>query len=578
VVRGDESGMTLVEVVVAMALLAGSVFAAVSVFDSTARASARMTERERALALAEEVVEEMVAAPYDAVGLDPAADGYVDTFEGHATVQVQPSDFGPRETRTVGAVTYTIVRHITWGEVRQPDGTSVPGSWKRLTVEVRWDPGRTVRLDSGVAPDRQARTCAQRWVEPDTFLTGVVNSYFPASGTIDPGGTAVPLGPPRDPTAPPIEAGDLVLVMQMTGPAAGTYEYAMATSRVQGGWIALTGRGPNAGLLNRYSDDEGAWQVVRVPTYKAATIGPGFAAEAWDGSTGGVVALDVDGTLTFDTIVDLSAQGLSEATPDGFVPDPSRLLPGGGFIKQHGGALFMARAGVLAGETLIRADGTTAVEGSDGGTVVIAAERGGLEGLEIEARGGASVGPGGHLLLSGDPARTDVSGGSGGGEAGTVRTDLNLSELVGVGLGVGCHPVLEVQVATETPEAKPGGSVTYRLSVRNRLDRGDVSEVQILSGLGRWFTYGATVGIELSGGAGRTTVHDPTPGAPLGWWGTFSIPPGGVVTIVFSALVAPDAEPGVYDLEAVALYESVAGAGAGTYAGGFSTDDDVVIP
>lgn len=569
--------MTLIEVVVAMALLAGSVFATVSVFDSTARASVRMSERERALALAEASIEEMVAAPYDRVGLHPAAEGYVDSFEDHPTVRVEASPFPPRETREVGPVTYTIVRQVTWGEVRRANGTTVDGSWKRLTVEVRWDPGRSVRLDSGLAPDQQALTCGTRWVEPDTFLNGIVNSYFPGKATAAAGATVVALGEGRDAGAPMIELGDLVLVIQMTGPAAGTYEYAVAASRNHQGWMAVTGRGPDGGLVNSYSDADGDWQVVRVPTFKAATIGPGFGAEPWDGSTGGVVAIDIDGTVTFDTTVDLSAQGLDVATPDGFVPDATRLLPGGGRFKQHGGALALIRAGAVAGGVLVRADGTTAIEGSTGGTVVITAERGGLEGLEIEARGGASVGPGGHLLLSGDPARTDVSGGPGGGDPGSVRTDLSPSELVGIGLGVGCHPILEVQVIAETPQVNPGGVASYWLRVVNSLERGPVEAGEIFDLLGAGMVYASTESIELTGGAQQTEVQSPTVGDAVPRWGSFTIPSGGMVTIRFSATVVPMAVPGWRENDAVVRYQSPSGTGVGSYGGGFSVYDDVEV-
>src|SRR5260370_5627028 len=81
---------------------------------------------------------------------------------------------------------------------------------------------------------------------------------------------------------------------------AGLYDYAVAASAVPLAGGALTVGG--TGLINTYTSAAATatqgrrdFQVIRVPQYVAATITAGLTAAAFDGSTGGVLALDVDG-------------------------------------------------------------------------------------------------------------------------------------------------------------------------------------------------------------------------------------------------------------------------------------------
>ena len=164
-------------------------------------------------------------------------------------------------------------------------------------------------------------------------VSGVVNTYFPGrTATLDPGATEVTLGPARAGRAQtPVSAGDLLLVVQMQAgdvnastsdqygdgvagaPAsgaldnaelrAGHLEYVVATNAVPAGGGTLTFR---PGLLHSYRDRpaQGAfarrrYQVIRVPQYWRATVDGTLTAPAWDGFTGGVVVLDVDGDVQF---------------------------------------------------------------------------------------------------------------------------------------------------------------------------------------------------------------------------------------------------------------------------------------
>lgn len=568
--------MTLIEIVVALALLLGSAAATVSIVDATARASVRTSERTQALWIAESALEEMLAAPYSTVGLDPSREGFVEMFEDHPTVRVAPSRFAPRERLQIGEVDVVLVRHVTWGEVRRSDGVLADGSWKRLTVVVEWGSGRVVRLDSGVAPERSGSRCERRWVDPAQTVTSVVNSYLPGLGQPSPGSTTLQVGDVRDPSSPAIEPGDLLLVIQMTGKLAGTYEYAMATSAVRAGWIGVTGRGPSGGLLNDYSDVDGSWQLIRVPTFESATLTAGAGAMPWDGRTGGVLALDVEGELRVDADIDLTATGLDTEVVDPV--EPSRLRPGSGSPKAPGGGLFLGRVGVVRGAATVSANGADGSPGGGGGTVVLGAERGGLDGVRVNASGGTLDGPGGYVLLSADPAQSDVSGGPVGGVNGAVRKDLQLGELIGMELGVGCHPVVEVDVATSTPLAKPGSKVQYTIRVANTHKRGTAESVEIVDTLPPNFVYRGTELIELGGGATRVDRADPDDGAVTPRWGSFDIPPGGSVTVTFWVEVTVEARSGVWQNEAQARYLSVAGFGVSSYGGGFSDGEDVVIP
>jgi uncharacterized repeat protein (TIGR01451 family) len=163
-------------------------------------------------------------------------------------------------------------------------------------------------------------------------LTGVVNTYYPGVGAASAGATALSVGAPSgSPSA--IAAGDLLLVIQMQGAAidstntdaygdgvagapasgytalggSGSYEYVRATSGVSAGSVGIAGLGAGGGLINAYETaaatataGQKTFQVVRVPQYTTATTSSGLTAAAWNGSVGGVLALDTTSTLTLN--------------------------------------------------------------------------------------------------------------------------------------------------------------------------------------------------------------------------------------------------------------------------------------
>ena len=159
-------------------------------------------------------------------------------------------------------------------------------------------------------------------------MTGVVNTYYPGVGSPAAGDTSVSVGTRRTAgSATAIAIGDVLLIIQMQdatistsdttnyGANAGTgkgvtalnssglYEYVVATSVITGGAVTVIGNGTGDGLVNAYrtgayggTAGKRTFQVIRVPQYSSATLSSGLTAARWDGTTGGILAIDVSGT------------------------------------------------------------------------------------------------------------------------------------------------------------------------------------------------------------------------------------------------------------------------------------------
>ncbi len=173
---------------------------------------------------------------------------------------------------------------------------------------------------------------------PAATLTGIVNSYYPATASAAPGATSISVGPAiAAGSLTAIAPGDLLLVIQMqdadinssntiaygdgstgrgfsgTPPpglrSTGLYEYVAATNAVTvaGGTVNIAGTGGGGGLVRSYDFSTTVnvthgfrtFQVVRVPQYSSATVVAGLTAAAWNGTAhaGGILAIDVAGAL-----------------------------------------------------------------------------------------------------------------------------------------------------------------------------------------------------------------------------------------------------------------------------------------
>ena len=96
---------------------------------------------------------------------------------------------------------------------------------------------------------------------------------------------------------------------------AGNYEYVTATGTVSGGAVPIAGAGTGGGLVFGYTSaaasatkGRSTFQVVLVPQYASATLGAATAS-AWNGSTGGILALDIAGQLDLGSAT-VSVDGL----------------------------------------------------------------------------------------------------------------------------------------------------------------------------------------------------------------------------------------------------------------------------
>ncbi|MGZ5431752.1 MAG: DUF7507 domain-containing protein, partial [Thermoanaerobaculia bacterium] len=193
-------------------------------------------------------------------------------------------------------------------------------------------------------------------------LAGVVNSYWPGTANAAAGATSVTVGARRG-AAVSITAGDLVLIMQMQDAAidsnnderygngngiagglngvgagytnannAGRYEYAVATNTVgaAGGTLNFTAVGGGNGLVYAYTNANATgtmgqrrFQIVRVPQYTTATLGATVTGASWNGTTGGILAVDIAGDLALGSST-VNVNGL------GFRGGAGLQLAGGG--------------------------------------------------------------------------------------------------------------------------------------------------------------------------------------------------------------------------------------------------------
>ena len=183
----------------------------------------------------------------------------------------------------------------------------------------------------------------------------------------------------------------------------GRYEYVMATSGVTAGSVDISGLGAGAGLVYSYTSaaatgtaGQRRFQVLRVPQYTTATTSNTLTAAPWNGTVGGVLALDTTGALTLSGTVSLDGLGF-------------RGAPG----IQRGGAAGLANTDRVTSATLA-ANGNKA-EGI-AGTPVGTSAGNGYPGGDAARGAPGNAGGGG---TDGRPSNNDQnSGGGGGGNGG----------------------------------------------------------------------------------------------------------------------------------------------------------------
>ncbi|MCB1689645.1 MAG: hypothetical protein KDI33_14215 [Halioglobus sp.] len=204
--------------------------------------------------------------------------------------------------------------------------------WRALTIVL--PPSGINPLPPGDSNSAPA-VCGAAAASGGGNISGTVNRYYPGSASVTAGATSITLGASIGAGAA-IAAGDLLLVIQMqdatidsannanygdgsaTGTADGSgstairqtglYEFVTATNTVAtgGGTVTLA-----SGLTHSYNRGTNRrFQVVRVPQYGSATLTANITATSWNGLAGGIVALNVQGTLNLNGFsIDVSGQG-----------------------------------------------------------------------------------------------------------------------------------------------------------------------------------------------------------------------------------------------------------------------------
>ncbi len=212
------------------------------------------------------------------------------------------------------------------------------------TTAAGFYPNTASVTDSGTPPDPNSGNnsytalapvvsvvCSGTTLSAGGTLTGAINTYYPGTASVAVGATEIPVGTATG-AGGTIANGSLLLVIQMqdasindsntvaygngsTGTGfttinnAGNYEFVTATGAigsVTAGSVPIKGAGPGGGLVFGYNSVAASatkglstYQVVLVPQYLSASVGA-LVATPWNGSTGGIVALDIAGQLNLN--------------------------------------------------------------------------------------------------------------------------------------------------------------------------------------------------------------------------------------------------------------------------------------
>src|SRR6202521_3161165 len=359
---------------------------------------------------------------------------------------------------------------------------------------------------------------------PNATLTGVVNTYYPATASVAAGNNTISVGARIAGASPAIAAGDLLLVIQMqdadinaTNTSAygaglasgkgstalrstGLYEYVMATTAVVAGSLTIRGSGAGNGLVNSYdftttvtaTNGFRTFQVIRVPQYSSATVTAGLTAAPWDGlvHAGGVLAVDVAGALnlnaqtnSLDQLGFKGALGVAQAGGADTGTD-YRVATGRG---NHG---YKAEGIAGTPHFMYDAINNAAVNGAADGYPNGDAARG--------APGTAGGGGTDSHPVANDE-NTGGGGGANGGQGGLGGNSWNANQPVG-GLGGAAFPA----TATRVVLGGGGGAGTRNNSVTFQSSGGTGGGIVMI----RTGSIAGTGTITANGGTGSTPAND----------------------------------------------------------------------
>ena len=337
-----------------------------------------------------------------------------------------------------------------------------------------------------------------------TTVSAAPNSYYAGTGTAVAGSKTVTIGALNGTT--PIAANDEVLLIQMQDSSinasdstayganngsgrgvvsdntSGLYEYAVVSATAAGS-LTILGNGAGGGLVNSYHTAAAtatkggqSYQLVRVPRYNNVTLNiAGSAALPWNGTSGGIFAVDASGTVTGTVNVDGTG------------------FRGGGRLSQRGapgapalGVNFDYAVGGAIGYDGEKGEGTVGTpQLVNTGTAILNSGTDTMPGGSA-ARGAPGIAGGGGT--DADPQANDYNSGGGGGANGGDG-----------GLGGNNWSPLEQGTAAENAGVVDPGN--------------DIYQVGGLGGLA--FAPVGSGRVVLGGGGGAGSINDNT-NPPLG--------------------------------------------------------------
>jgi LPXTG-site transpeptidase (sortase) family protein len=361
---------------------------------------------------------------------------------------------------------------------------------------------------------------------PNATLTGVVNSYYPATASAAAGATSISVGAPLAGGGPAIAAGDLLLVIQMqdadingansiaygdgaTGAGStnlrqtGKYEYVSAASAVVGGVVTIVGSGAGNGLVNSYdftltltaTNGFRTFQVIRVPQYSSATLSAGLTATAWNGAlhAGGVLAVDIAGALNLNTqTISVNQLGFKGAL--GVAQGGGAGLTGTDYVRATGAGAHGYKGEGVAGTPRYLYDAVNNAQ-----VLPLPGTDGYPSGDAARGAPGTAGGGGTDSHPSGNDQNTGGGGGANGGQGGLGGNSWNTNQTVG-GLGGAAFPAAVTRVVL----GGGGGAGTRNNSSLFASSGGTGGGIVMI----RTGSLAGTGTINANGGVGVTPLND----------------------------------------------------------------------
>lgn len=348
-------------------------------------------------------------------------------------------------------------------------------------------------------------------------LSDVVNVYAPV--------TAITNCTITLPTTSGFAAGDRILVIQMQGAVidqsnsagfgtvvnagnAGNFEFATVTA-VTPTTLALKNR-----LVRAYTPSDHV-QVLRVPSFTDITVIGAVTCPQWNGSTGGVVAMEATGTLALNSGIDVSGLGFrggaiaNVPTACGGTNLDFFYTAGSLMGANKGEGIAAAQTAWTCGRGAIAnggGGGNNHNGGGGGGANFGAGGYGGSEWSGCSTNNGVTRGVGGYALGYAGGTRAWMGGGGGAG---------HMNEASGTAGGSGGGIVILRAGTIRGAGRITSNGVDVPLTGGTYTDGcgGGGAGGSVLLDVG---TYGNTVSVEVKGGAGGSTP-----------WSIGKIGPGG---------------------------------------------------